>query len=604
MGALKCQTHHIQTVSKNVKRTLTIKTKIMRKHSLRFLTLTLIGILIYSCQNEFETEPIVPVQQVKPENVTKLGKKLENPFSVTNMQRALDTILKEVKKSKSYQAKSFQKSAEQIEIKETDLYVRFLPKDSLELNIIEKDTALVLYDYPLDYEIEEEGEYYHDPEIPEDQIYWRYAVVKPDYQFHEVKHEILSDLFIPENSEGYREEDENVQGKTAYSKTSSLSSLETVSLYLTNNLSEQEKMAIEKEKKNNLQAKRVCVWFICWNVPDSWNPSGTIKLWDDRLSNYYPMQGVKVRARRWFTTKTGITNSNGYFRTGSFRRPANYSINWERHHFSVKWSWWLFWSGTAKYNGPKQKSAWNLNIKGGTQQYYATVFQAAHDYYYRYNYGLRSPSSSGGFWRLRIRARKVNGRSSHAEARRLYNGADISLKAWGDPSDLVYGTTIHELAHASHKNIDRGAYADLTWKGWISPCAPSAESCDHPGPTGADARRVMETWATTVEIVLTNLRYKSYLGNSSFVYYYQNRQRLGTIYQPYYTSAGYDLIDNFNQRTYGSAYPQDRVSGYSIKQIENSLRNTNSWNEWKEHIKQQNPSNPTNKYIDELFNNW
>ena len=65
---------------------------------------------------------------------------------------------------------SFQKSAEQIEIKVTDLYVRFLPKDSLELNIIEKDTVLILYDHPLDYEIVEQGEYYHDPELPDDQI--------------------------------------------------------------------------------------------------------------------------------------------------------------------------------------------------------------------------------------------------------------------------------------------------------------------------------------------------------------------------------------------------------------------------------------------------
>ena len=182
----------------------------------------------------------------------------------------MDTILKEVKRSKNHYAKSFQKSAEQIEIKKTDLYVRFLPKDSLELNNIEKDATLVMFDYPLDYEIEHEGEYYHDPEIPEDQISWRYAVVKPDYQFPEVKHEILSDLFIPENSEGYREEDENVQGKTTYSKRSSLTSLETVYLYLTNNLSEEEKTAIEEEKKKNLQAKgdRVCGFILKQFIKD------------------------------------------------------------------------------------------------------------------------------------------------------------------------------------------------------------------------------------------------------------------------------------------------------------------------------------------------
>ena len=556
-------------------------------------------------------EDISSIQQPKPENITKLGKKLENPFSVTNMQRALDTILKEVKKSKSYQAKSFQKSAEQIEIKETDLYVRFLPKDSLELNILEKDSTLVLFDYPLDYEIEHEGEYYHDPEIPEDQISWRYTVVKPDYQFPEIKHEILSDLFIPENSEGYYvEEDTNLQGKSTYSKTNSLTSLETVSLYLTNNLSEEEKTAIEEEKKKNLQARRVCVWFICWNVPDRWNPSGTIKLWDDRLNRYNPMQGVKVRARRWFTVKTGITNSNGYFRTGSFRRPANYSIKWERHHFSVKWSWWLFWSTTAWYNGPKQKSPWNLNIKGGTQQYYATIFQAAHDYYYRYNYGLKNPSNSGGFWRMRIRARLKNGTSSYAKVRRIWNGSDISLQAYGKDSDNVYGTTIHELAHAAHRNVDSRAYNSLVWKGYTGPCIEQygtltiSKTCDTPYSVGASARRVMETWATTVEIVLTNLRYKSYLRNYNYSYPW-SLQGVKIEDQPFYTSAGYDLIDNFNQRsTYGSLYPQDRVYGYNIKQIENSLKNTNSWGEWKQNIKKQNQSNSTNKYIDELFNNW
>jgi len=194
----------------------------MRKHSLRFLTLTLIGILIYSCQkdDEFETVDISSTEQVKPENITKLGKKLENPFSVTNMQRALDNILKSTEKSENYQAKSFRKSAEEIEIIKTDLYVRFLPKDSLELDLIKKDTTLVFYDHPLDYEIEKQGEHYHDPELPEDQITWQYTVVKPNYEFPEVQHEILSDLFIPENSEGYYEEENtNLQGKSTYSKT-------------------------------------------------------------------------------------------------------------------------------------------------------------------------------------------------------------------------------------------------------------------------------------------------------------------------------------------------------------------------------------------------
>lgn len=592
----------------------------MKKHSYQLLLLVLIGILIYSCQDEddFVKEESFSIDQQAPESVMTLGKKLENPYSVANMQRAMDTILKEVEESENVAAKSLQESAEQIVIEETDLYVRFLPKDSLELNILEKDSTLVLFDYPLDHEIEQDGEHYHDPELPEDQISWRYTVVKPDYQFpEEIEHEILSDLFIPENHPSYTIEEG--EKSNTFNKKVTLDNLETVSLYLTGNLSEKELSELKEQSK--LAKGRECVrilWMTyCWNTPDPWYPSGTIKLWDNRLNDYYPMQGVKVRARRWFTIKTGITNSNGYFRTGSFKRPANYSINWERHHFSVKWSWWLFWSTTAWYNGPKQKAPWNLNIKGGTQQYYATIFQAAHDYYYRYNYGLTKPSNSGGFWKLRIRARKVNDRSSYVKARQFFNGADVSLQAWGDASDLVYGTTIHELAHAAHRNVDSRAYNSLVWKAYTGPCiegtATISDRCDNPYSVGASARRVMETWATTVEIVLTNLRYKSYLRNSNFSYGQwnnsKNRQNWPIRFQPYYTSLGYDLIDNINQRTdiiptYSGTYPQDRVSGYTIKQIENSLQNTNSWGEWKEHIKQQNSSNPTNIYIDELFNNW
>lgn len=369
----------------------------IRKNSYRLLFLTLIGIFLYSCQNEFETETISPVQQVEPENMTKLGEKLENPYSIVNMQRALDTILKETRLANTQQARAFRQTSEIIEIKATDLYVSFLPKDSLELDIIKKDTTLVLYDHPLDYEIEEQGEHYHDPDLAEDQITWQYKVVKPDYEFPEIEHEVLSELFIPENSEGYYEE-ESTQGRRMYSKTYSLNKLETVALYLTDNLSEQEKTQIEEEKKAAIRARRVCIWFICWNEPDPWYPSGTVLIEDTELG-WQPVQGVKVRARRWFTTKIARTNSNGYFRTGSFKRPANNSLVWETYQFSIREKWWWFFSQQAWINGPKQKSPWNVNLtKHSKHWFHGTIFQAAYHYYYQNIKGLKRPPTNS-FWK-------------------------------------------------------------------------------------------------------------------------------------------------------------------------------------------------------------
>ena len=64
------------------------------------------------------------------------------------------------------------------------------------------------------------------------------------------------------------------------------------------------------------------------------------------------------------------------------------------------------------------------------------------------------------------------------------------------------------------------------------------------------------------------------------------------------------MIDNINQRSvYGSAFPLDRVRGYTVKQLEDGLRGAKSWTEWRNNIKARS-NNSTENFIDELFNNW
>ena len=46
----------------------------------------------------------------------------------------------------------------------------------------------------------------------------------------------------------------------------------------------------------------------------------------------------------------------------------------------------------------------------------------------------------------------------------------------------------------------------------------------------------------------------------------------------FYTSAGYDMIDIENQRIiYGAAWPVDRVSGYTLPQLKQTLIGARSW---------------------------
>ena len=205
--------------------------------------------------------------------------------------------------------------------------------------------------------------------------------------------------------------------------------------------------------------------------------------------------------------------------------------------------------------------------------------------------------------RLVINAKKKNDRSNYSHARGLLLGADILLKEWGSRTDRVFGTTIHELAHAAHSNLDKSSYNSLVWKGWINPCAPSAESCNHPGPTGANARRLMETWASTVEHFIMRERYVNFYNVNGYTYEDNFLQLQKTEEEPFYTSCGIDMMDNFNQRLTNFERPIDRVSGYNINQLENALQNATTWNTWKSNLK-NNYNNSTEQYLDELFANW
>ena len=54
---------------------------------------------------------------------------------------------------------------------------------SVEDYISLQDLGAELFDHPLDREILVDGDYYHDPSIPEDEMTWQYAVVPAGFPF-------------------------------------------------------------------------------------------------------------------------------------------------------------------------------------------------------------------------------------------------------------------------------------------------------------------------------------------------------------------------------------------------------------------------------------
>lgn len=121
-----------------------------------------------------------------------LGSRLENPYKTENVARALSSL--------------YPTKADRVQVETTDLYVRFLPKNEKQLDVLQK-MGVHLTDHPLDYEILVDGDWYHDPEVPDDMMTWQYAVVPEDFVFPDMEYELIDECHISENASDTRADD-------------------------------------------------------------------------------------------------------------------------------------------------------------------------------------------------------------------------------------------------------------------------------------------------------------------------------------------------------------------------------------------------------------
>lgn len=134
----------------------------------------------------------------------------------------------------------------------------------------------------MDCEILRDGDYYHDPSVPEGEITWQYAVVPPDFVFPEgIRHEILDECFVP---------DDNVATRTLGDLD--LDALERKAFEITDN-------ADFLEPETRAKAR----------------PSGRITIVDDKLRSKKTVgvAGVKMVANVFVKIATTYTDENGNY---------------------------------------------------------------------------------------------------------------------------------------------------------------------------------------------------------------------------------------------------------------------------------------------------
>jgi len=212
----------------------------------------------------------------------QLGEKLENPYTVVNFTKALSSVYPEA------DVKSL--------ISPTHNYFRFLPKNEDEYNRL-VSLGLVLMDHPVDYKIVKEGDYYHDPEIPEGEFTWQYASVRKGMILPaEIEKELIDPCFIPEG-----------QVTLKNGVEIDWSAVEQESFRLTGN------EGLFPCSKAGTRASE--------------GPSGRIFIHDDRLGEDIGVSGVQVSCNVFVKFASAYTDEDGYYRMDrTFSNDPRYRI--------------------------------------------------------------------------------------------------------------------------------------------------------------------------------------------------------------------------------------------------------------------------------------
>lgn len=477
-----------------------------------------------------------------------LGTKLNNPYTPANMLLAAD-VLEDMGVH----------SLNPVQVRTTHLYVRFAPANWDEYAII-ANTAAILYAYPLDYNILIEGNFYHDPSIPIDLPTFQYASVKSNFEFPEgIPYQILSELYIPE-------EDVSLLGNE-----------DTNSDYVYELLHQ---AYLQTGNENSGTA----------NKKSAFTPGGKIEIFDTRLNANIGLEGVEVRANRWFITHTATTNDSGLYRmTKTFNDPCNYSLYFKTDKFEVRDGF----MSQAWVNGPKIKADWNHTLANGYDRFVGHIFRGAYRYHHLPIDGLRRPFITPLGAKNILKA--VDADKGWAGTNSIVFPIKIARFRINNveyQSDEIYSATCHELGHTSH-NIVMNA-------GVIQYIQVSS--------------LLRESWCTAVEWTLTRLEYKArgiaayadptYIVNATFPIDYglQDWLKGGSSYFDEYSPLFIDLVDNYDQSQDWAGRPVDAVSGYTLATIESTfLKHSYGLTSLSQNLKANKPTGVTDAQIDNLI---
>lgn len=523
----------------------------------------------YSCKKDTSKEvlgtSVLKEAEYQYDGMMVLGEQLKNPYSIENMNEAKTRLVS-------------LGIIEDFEIVPNKWYVRFLPEDTLQVEALDSDTTLMLFDHPLDYEILEYGTYYHDPSINDTMPTYQYTVVDPGYEIPGISYDAIEELFVM---------DPDLAEEVDYPiDTTTWNLLEDEALLITGNLEEDGDGGYKSTQKRK-----------------KWAPSGKIQVeeqshewvgapdhevWTLNSHGLVPLRKCKVRARRWFTWKSTYTASDGTFKMGGkFKGSVNYSLKFRNPGYKVTDALGI----CPNYNGPKRKGAWNLNISFNANSkswYRATIINAI--YHFREQANNHNIKGYSTVYDIKVRAAFNSDFTSNTigtfrhyltpAGSKLF-GSDVRIQTKFDSrpkyTDDIYDVVMHELGHISH-----ALKSPINWI-FVSGIA-------------------RESWANVVEYYFMLPYYPDYVGgmvDQSRDDIVGNTPSRDWKYTPFFI----DLRDATDQRFLEGGdinFARDSVQGYTLHQMQDALDHRTQLDGICEHLK-NNHTNPTEHHLDELL---
>ncbi len=587
----------------------------MKKHTIKFLSLLCITVMLYtSCkkdalqnqENNFEQKETKASAGIP----IVLGAKQTNAYTVENMLEAYKNLKAKENLSRNSSASTSSlvlpdlATMQQILVANTK-YVRILPRNDEDFDSLrEVYDTLEFSDFPLDYDLSQVGNYYHDPTLPDSQITWQYVVLKKSDNISSYFQQelITGNIFLAENSPYYNQYPESFWDN-----------LEAAALQRVG----------QSDKLVNPTS------------PSSarYRPNGNIKVLDDQLAQIIGLEGAKIMAYASWRHSKAYTDINGNFSGNhTFITKCSYFIKWESDNhrgrkYDIRSGWygqaWTFLQGNS-YNACYKTL--DRNFQTGLPLFYASIHRGIYDVYFHDPFGLSNPRI-----RLKIWGKdggylvNPNGTGIFHPIASIVGGPDIVIWRYEQYTNgpvfekntlKTYGTTVHEVGHAIQRSLGVAQFAfcsNLIRESW----ADCVEWCfvmhkyNAPNSIYASDTRFNVLNSPQVGANLNYIEYPS----TNFIYNFdRNVSKVNLSYTPLFI----DIIDKvpcnsqFSRNDFNNGIAvctKEVVGGYSLKEIENCLANKDwsvSWSANLDHVKTwlyNNSTNPT-KYALEPYLQW